>query len=198
MSHTYHHTPDPVIVSFTPQTGFAQCPDPCHVPAGVSRDGKKHIRTSTASKGDLQLFIQLALGDLYDPAHSPDVAVPKALSHVLKEDVSKAQADQWLRRSNSGAPYFVSPELEDKLHAAHAVRTVALLVAFLLCTKCHFVSPKMYCKLHAAHAVLVLCSCSGDYICWWTTPMLVSCVVDKLNASHLVHACASLLSHVCL
>lgn len=47
--------------------------------------------------------------------------MPRALSHVLKEDISKAQADKWLRRSNSGAPYFVAPELEDKLRAAQAV-----------------------------------------------------------------------------
>ena len=88
---------------------------------GVSREGKKHIRTSTASKGDLQLFIQLALGGTYDPALPPDLAVPRALSHVLNEDIPKAQADKWLRRSNSGAPYFVAPELEDKLRAAQAV-----------------------------------------------------------------------------
>lgn len=88
---------------------------------GVSREGKKHIRTSTASKGDLQLFIQLALGETYDPTLPPDLAVPRALSHVLKEDIPKAQADKWLRRSNSGAPYFVAPELEDKLRAAQAV-----------------------------------------------------------------------------
>ena len=93
--------------------------DDCLV--GVSREGKKHIRTSTASKGDLQLFIQLALGDAYDPTLPPNLAVPKALSQVLKEDVTKAQADKWLRRSNSGAPYFVSPELEDKLQATKAV-----------------------------------------------------------------------------
>lgn len=94
------------------------------VHTGVSREAKKHIKTSTASKGDLQVFIQLALGDAFDPTLPPDLAVPKALSQILKQDVTKAQADQWLRRSNSGAPYFVSPDLEEKLQAA---KTVSLL-----------------------------------------------------------------------
>lgn len=89
---------------------------------GVSREAKKHIKTSTASKGDLQMFIQLALGGAFDPAQPPQLAVPRALSCILKEDVTKAQADTWLRRSNSGAPYFVSPELEEKLLAAGMVR----------------------------------------------------------------------------
>lgn len=88
---------------------------------GVSREAKKHIKTSTASKGDLQLFIQLALGEAFDPSQPPELAVPQALSCILKQDVPKAQADQWLRRSNSGAPYFVSPELEEKLLAVGKV-----------------------------------------------------------------------------
>ena len=87
----------------------------------MSRDAKKHIKTSTASKGDLQMFIQLALGDAFDPCQPPELAVPKALACILKQDVTKAQADQWLRRSNSGAPYFVSPELEEKLLTADMV-----------------------------------------------------------------------------
>ena len=97
------------------------CDHGAHAHAGVSREAKKHIKTSTASKGDLQLFIQLALGKSFDPALLPELAVPKALSLLLKEEVTKVQADQWLRRSNSGAPYFVSPELEEKLQAADAV-----------------------------------------------------------------------------
>lgn len=88
---------------------------------GVSREAKKHIKTSTASKGDLQRFIHLALGGAFDPAQPPQLAVPRALACILKEDVTKAQADLWLRRSNSGAPYFVSPELEEKLLTAGVV-----------------------------------------------------------------------------
>ena len=94
----------------------------------MSREAKKHIKTSTASKGDLQLFIQLALGTAFDPCQPPELAVPKALSCILKQDVTKAQADQWLRRSNSGAPYFVSPELEEKLLAADMVSSLCIPV----------------------------------------------------------------------
>lgn len=94
---------------------------PCVFFIGVSREAKKHIKTSTASKGDLQLFIQLALGEAFDPSQPPELAVPRALSCILKQDVAKAQADQWLRRSNSGAPYFVSPELEEELLAVGKV-----------------------------------------------------------------------------
>ena len=139
--------------------------------AGVSREGKKHIRTSTASKGDLQLFIQLALSQTYDPTLPPDLAVPRALSHTLKEEVSKQQADKWLRRSNSGAPYFVTPELEDKLRAAQAVRSSTFLHLVIACACMPVYS---WTAVLAAWEVLTCASLSNDpgkqgyklFLCW--------------------------------